>query len=74
MDLPVENQEPLPAQEHSMYSSFVSKLVEYGKIHWRVHNINTDILSMNDIDLSSGIFQKNKFIHVTRVLDNNTVS
>ena len=37
-----------------------------GVLKWRIHGSDVDVISMNNINLDSGTFEKNKFVHVSR--------
>jgi len=43
---------------------FTQKMVEVGTLIWRSHKQTIDVVVMNDVDVSTGIFQMNKFVHV----------
>ena len=52
----------------SPFSEFSRALVgDHGVLKWRIHSLTLDIVVMNDVCLDSGNFQKNSFVHVTRV-------
>lgn len=69
----VEEHEATPAHDlqppHSTtpFMTFEHQLVGLpGVLKWRIHGSEVDVLSLNDIDLDSGKFLKNQFIHMWR--------
>ena len=65
MDLPLyttaEENEATPFTKFTHYL-----LSSSGTLKWRIHGLEMDVIAMNDIDLNSGLFQKNRFIHMYR--------
>ena len=58
---------PPEESESTPFTKFVHNLVSLtGLFQWRIHTLDEDVIAMNDIDLNSGIFQKNTFIHMHR--------
>lgn len=67
-DEPMMAEEIIPISETTTpFMRFQHNLVgPAGVLKWRVHSADLDIVAMNDIDLDSGTFMRNKFIHVVR--------
>ena len=57
-----------PSTPYALYKQ--NLMEEYGVLEWRLHQDTTDVVAMNDVDLNTGIFMKNSFVHTSRqVLD-----
>jgi hypothetical protein len=57
----------MPSYPFSPFVKFQQLLVgKDGIFKWRIHNVNTDVFAMNNIDINSGNLQKNQFVHVWR--------
>ncbi len=71
-ELPFEEDEradPISSLPHATtpYMKFVQNVLgEAGVLKWRVHATGMDVVAMNDVDLESGHFMKNRFIHLYR--------
>jgi len=58
---------PTAATDNTPYVQFKHALVEsHGVLQWRVHTNNMDIIAMNDINMLTGKFHNNSFVHLTR--------
>lgn len=63
---PLELPTPV-ASETTPYMRFVQYLTSpAGTLQWRIHQPSLDVWVMNDIDMETGIFQKSRFVHVSR--------
>ena len=76
IDLPSEIQGILKqVAPNQTQMNFMSALVEGGTLYWRIHKPGYDLLVMNTVDLStpSCNFQKNNFIKLQRIVDDEAV-
>jgi hypothetical protein len=56
------------------YIRFLNNIVEgNGTLEWRIHTPKTDIIVINDIDITPNIFQKNSFVHLTRSVNHTHI-
>ena len=63
---PSSNPSDFQPIDQTPFVRFVQHLISDGVIHWRIHSGDLDIIAMNDINLDSISFQKNKFVHICR--------
>ena len=54
------------AQHLSKYETFKFAMIENGKLFWRHSSSNLDIFSLNDVNQSTGVFQEDCYVHLTR--------
>ena len=55
------------AQNTSPFDSFKFAMIENGNMFWRRSSANVDIFTMNDVSMTTGLFQEDCFVHLTRV-------
>ena len=55
------------AQNTSPFDSFKFAMIENGNMFWRRSSANIDIFTMNDVSMTTGLFQGDCFVHLTRV-------
>ena len=53
-------------QERSAYDKFKVALINNGNVIWRRSADGVDIFAMNDVSISTGLFQEDSYVHLTR--------
>ena len=62
----------IPTTPYTLYVENI--LGQHGVFQWRIHSDSCDVFALNDINISSAVFLKNDFVHVTRTVCQNDVS
>lgn len=55
------------SQEATAYEKFKFAIIENGHVFWRRTSANVDIFAMNDVNMTTGLFQEDCYAHLTRV-------
>ena len=53
-------------QERSAYDKFKVALINNGNVIWRHSADGVDIFAINDVSISTGLFQEDSYVHLTR--------
>ena len=55
------------SQKTSPYETFKFAMIENGHLFWRRSSANIDIFVMNDVSMTTGLFQEDCYVHLTRL-------
>lgn len=61
------------ASENSLYDQYRTTQIETGKLFWRIHQPNLDIICLNDVSMSNGSFLESSFVHMSRTTIGNNL-
>lgn len=61
------------ASDNTLYDTYKMAQVEGQGLLWRVHAPSIDVLVMNDINMDTGTFLDNSFVHITRITGGDQV-
>lgn len=61
------------AEERSCYDKFKYAMIENGHVIWRRSAANVNIFTMNEVSMTTGLFQEDCYVHLTKTdIDNTT--
>lgn len=60
-----------PLTPFEMYAQEI--VGQHGVLKWRIHSHDNDVIVMNDIDISNGMFLRNSFVHFKRQKTQNDI-
>ena len=55
------------SQDLSSYEKFKLTLIKNGNLIWRRSSGNIDIFALNDVNMTTGLFQEDCYVHLTRI-------
>ena len=59
------------ASESSLFDQYKTSQVETGKLFWRIHKPDLDVVCMNDVSMNNGAFLDSSYIHLSRLIQAN---